>query len=206
MFWSKATQQAHLAIWPKITGALSVIGAASVCLEILKDRRKRGKVYHRLLLGMSITDLNTSFWYALSTWPIPRDTKVVAFPSGNQASCTAQGTVLIILGVLVGINYCRFRSLGHEQCFGNGVFICFFSQSIIFPLACFALLQHRILCSVWYCLAYLQSCIGYLLPSGCSLSMDGRSPQGKRRKGLSLGASSVCWKHFIYLVRYGYVQ
>jgi hypothetical protein len=40
---------------------------------------------------MSICDFNTSFWYFLSTWPIPRGTPNVFAPSGTQASCTAQG-------------------------------------------------------------------------------------------------------------------
>jgi hypothetical protein len=40
---------------------------------------------------MSICDFNTSFWYFLSTWPIPRGTANVFAPSGTTASCTAQG-------------------------------------------------------------------------------------------------------------------
>ena len=90
MAWS-AVQQAHLAIWPHFTGPLSMIGSGLIICEVLRDPKKRRKVYHRLLLAMSICDFNTSLWYSLSTWPIPEGTANVYAPSGTRGSCTAQG-------------------------------------------------------------------------------------------------------------------
>ena len=90
MPWSLA-QQRQLAIWPKVTGSLSIMGSASIIYEVLRDKKKRRKVYHRIMLAMSLIDVNTSFWYALSTWPMPKDTQGVAYASGTQQSCTAQG-------------------------------------------------------------------------------------------------------------------
>ncbi|KAL7532544.1 hypothetical protein ACHAWF_004175 [Thalassiosira exigua] len=91
MGWSTETQFRHLSIWPHFTGMLSMIGSSLIIYEVLRDPGKRKKVYHRLLLAMSLCDLNTSFWYFLSTWPIPKGTAKVYQPSGTMASCTAQG-------------------------------------------------------------------------------------------------------------------
>lgn len=68
-----------------------MIGSGLIIYEVLRNPKNRTKVYHRLLLAMSICDFNTSFWYFLSTWPIPKDTANVFAPSGTRASCTAQG-------------------------------------------------------------------------------------------------------------------
>ena len=91
MSWTTEIQQKHLSIWPHFTGFLSMIGSGLIIFEVLRDPKKRRKVYHRLLLAMSICDFNTSFWYFLGTWPIPRGTSNVFAASGTQASCTAQG-------------------------------------------------------------------------------------------------------------------
>mmetsp|Transcript_26122 Transcript_26122/g.52498 ORF Transcript_26122/g.52498 Transcript_26122/m.52498 type:complete len:493 (+) Transcript_26122:185-1663(+) len=90
MPWSEI-QQKHLSIWPHFTGTLSMIGSGLIIHQVLRSPKNRNRVYHRLLLAMSICDFNTSFWYFLSTWPIPAGTSNVFAPSGTQASCTAQG-------------------------------------------------------------------------------------------------------------------
>ena len=84
-------QQLHLSIWPHLTGVLSMIGSGLIINQILRSPSNRKKVYHRLLLAMSICDLNTSFWYSLSTWPIIKGTEGVYQPSGTKGFCTAQG-------------------------------------------------------------------------------------------------------------------
>ena len=68
-----------------------MIGSGLIINEVLRDPKNRAKVYHLLLLAMSIVDFNTSFWYFLSTWPIPRSTANVFAPSGTRGSCTVQG-------------------------------------------------------------------------------------------------------------------
>lgn len=90
MAWTH-TQQVHLSIWPHFTGPLSMVGSGLIICEVLRDPKKRRKVYHRLLLAMSICDLNTSLWYSLSTVAIPRGTENVYAPSGTRGTCTAQG-------------------------------------------------------------------------------------------------------------------
>ena len=55
-----------------------------------KIRRKRSSVYDRLLMGMSISDMLSSFWMSMSTWPIPESTGVL-WAAGNQTTCNLQG-------------------------------------------------------------------------------------------------------------------
>ena len=83
-------QQRALAILPKITGSASVIFSSLIACTVIRDKRNRSKVYHRLLLGMSIADLSSSFWLALSTWPIPEETGIL-WASGNTLTCNFQG-------------------------------------------------------------------------------------------------------------------
>jgi hypothetical protein len=83
-------KQRALAILPKITGSASVICSSLIAYSVIRDKRNRSKVYHRLLLGMSIADLSSSFWLALSTWPIPKETGIL-WASGNTLSCNFQG-------------------------------------------------------------------------------------------------------------------
>ncbi|KAL7541435.1 hypothetical protein ACHAWF_006936 [Thalassiosira exigua] len=60
-------QRKALAIVPKFTGLLSMIGSG----VIIWDARKKKQTYSRIMLAMSCFDFVTSFMYALSTWPIP---------------------------------------------------------------------------------------------------------------------------------------
>ena len=78
-----------MAILPKVTGIISLISSAFIIQHVIRDRKRRSQVYHRLLLGMSISDFFGSFTSFLSTWPIPRGGACLA--AGTKATCTAQG-------------------------------------------------------------------------------------------------------------------
>lgn len=92
--WSNR-QQAIIAIVPKFSASLSIMGSSCIIAECLwRDQRKLGRVYHRLLLTMSIYDVIESAWNFCSTWPIPRGTEGVAFAAGNVTTCTIQGFIL----------------------------------------------------------------------------------------------------------------
>jgi len=87
-----------LAIAPHISGFLSVLGSLWITLDILRDRKKwHDSVYHRLMLGLSITDIFGSFAKGLGTWPIPAGTPDVVGAVGNTATCTAQGAIQQII-------------------------------------------------------------------------------------------------------------
>jgi hypothetical protein len=84
-------QRQALAILPKVTGGLSFFfSAATAAYIMLESPHVRKKFYHRLILGMSLSDMSSSISLAMSTWPIPENSGVV-YAIGNEASCRAQG-------------------------------------------------------------------------------------------------------------------
>lgn len=106
MAWSER-QQAVIAIVPKFSASLSIIGSSCIIVECLfVDRRKLERVYHRILLAMSIIDVIESSWNFCSTWPIPRGTRGVAFAAGNVTTCTAQGFILEFGLAIPMLNMC----------------------------------------------------------------------------------------------------
>jgi hypothetical protein len=83
-----------LALAPKVTGFLSMVGSFWIIVEVLMDDLKRTNVYHRLLLGLSSSDFIFSIFMFASTWPIPSDTPDIAWAIGNERTCKVQGFVL----------------------------------------------------------------------------------------------------------------
>lgn len=86
-----AAEFAQLSIWPHFTGFMSMMGSGAIIFEVLSNKEKRSQVMFRLLLAMSISDFNTSFWYFLSTWAVPSENTNLYQANGTDASCTAQG-------------------------------------------------------------------------------------------------------------------
>ncbi|KAL7530998.1 hypothetical protein ACHAXR_003793 [Thalassiosira sp. AJA248-18] len=86
------SQAAALAIVPKFSAAVSMIGSAWIIFECVQDRKKLTLAYHRILLAMSIGDWVLSFSsFFLTTWPIPWWEEGVFANKGNMATCQAQG-------------------------------------------------------------------------------------------------------------------
>ena len=83
-------QQAALALTPKFSGTLSLLSSLWILLDVVADKSKRNKLYHRILLGFSLADIMVSPFYAASTWPIPRSDDVL-WSVGNKATCDIQG-------------------------------------------------------------------------------------------------------------------
>jgi hypothetical protein len=87
--WSLAQVKVNTIV-PKFSGALSCIGSGYIIYDVVKDPVKRKKPYRRIMIGMSIADLFSSFFlYFLSSWPIPSGYNVFAI--GNAGTCAAQG-------------------------------------------------------------------------------------------------------------------
>ncbi|KAG7342891.1 hypothetical protein IV203_020836 [Nitzschia inconspicua] len=97
--WSY-TQKAVLAVIPKITSILSLLGSGWIIIEVLTDtsgpRPKRQHPYHRLLFAMSVYDVLESIWNFASTWAIPKGTNGVVWALGTTATCSAQGFFLTL--------------------------------------------------------------------------------------------------------------
>jgi G protein-coupled glucose receptor regulating Gpa2 len=83
------TQQIALAVIPKVSGLVSCGMSLLIIGTIVRDRNRRSKTYHRLICGLSVVDCSSSFWLALSTWPVPRETGVL-WAVGTPATCRLQ--------------------------------------------------------------------------------------------------------------------
>ena len=85
-------QKQSLAIIPKCTGFLSLVGSIYILQDILGNKTKRSKsTYHRILLGLSTFDCISSIVNILSTWPSPSSLDHVYLAFGTTATCTIQG-------------------------------------------------------------------------------------------------------------------
>lgn len=84
-------KEIFLAITPKPFAIISLCGSTYIIKHVLTSPKRRGEVFHRILLGLSIWDFMTSIAVFLGTWPIPIDTPGVFMASGTAATCTAQG-------------------------------------------------------------------------------------------------------------------
>ncbi len=78
----------------------TISGLASICLvlHILRSRAGLSSTYHRLVFGLSISDIISSFAHGMSSTFVPKELEYyMPYAKGNTASCDAQG-FLILLG------------------------------------------------------------------------------------------------------------
>ena len=97
-----------LAIIPKVSATLSMIGSGWIVLEVATNASKRKNVYHRLLLAMAVYDILESIFNFFSSWPIPRGTPNIFAAVGTTATCVTQGFFLQ-LGLAIPI--CTYGSV-----------------------------------------------------------------------------------------------
>lgn len=79
-----------LALIPKISGTLSVIGSALIALNVASTKQPRN-TYQRLLCSLALVDAMSTTSLLLSTWPIPKEEDNLAWNIGNNTSCKVQG-------------------------------------------------------------------------------------------------------------------
>jgi len=104
-------QSAALAVIPKITATLSMIGSSCIVWEVLGDRKQsKSETMNRILIAMSASDLLMGFAWFLSTWPVPASESSLAFSLGNTQTCTMQG-VLFLFGNTTSAMYNAALSL-----------------------------------------------------------------------------------------------
>ena len=88
---SYTPQDKTLALLPKFTGFLSLIGSVFIFQDIVFHTKPIHRVSHRLVLGLSCSGMAASVVNILSTWPIPKGTPGVYLASGTTQTCAAQG-------------------------------------------------------------------------------------------------------------------
>ena len=79
-----------LAILPKCTGFLSLMGSLFIFQDVIIHKRPIDRAYYRIMIGLSCSDMIASTVNIFSTWPIPPDGDTF-LASGTTATCTAQG-------------------------------------------------------------------------------------------------------------------
>ena len=80
-----------LAIVPKITAFPSIVSATFIAQHILRHPKRRSRVYHRLMLGMSLMDVICATKSFVSTWPVPEEALYVVGNVGTMETCAAAG-------------------------------------------------------------------------------------------------------------------
>ena len=87
-------QDQVLAILPIPSAILSVIGSSVIIYMAFSTRRQRKwSTYTRLLIGLSICDISSSVSLGLAAF-MRRPQSGRAWAFGNDATCTAEGTLL----------------------------------------------------------------------------------------------------------------
>ena len=101
----------------RTTGPVSTIASTVLLVHILRSNHGLSTTYHRLVFGLCIADILSSFANALGSTMVPKEMNYFA-PSaqGNTATCTAQGFL-----ITVGVNIANMYNCS----------ICFYYLSII---------------------------------------------------------------------------
>jgi hypothetical protein len=88
-----------------VSGAISMIASATLMWTILRSHVGLSETFNRLLFGLCVADVISSFANMLSSITMPTDLDYM-FPSvyGNTATCSAQG-FLNVLGTFSGLLY-----------------------------------------------------------------------------------------------------
>lgn len=76
----------------KISALLSISGSSYVIQDVIRDPDKRREsTYHRLMFGLSCSDILYSFIWFLGTWAMPKGSNL--FAVGSNESCVAVGFI-----------------------------------------------------------------------------------------------------------------
>ena len=118
---SSTSKQAALAWVPRCTALLSLLGSTFIIVDIVRDRKRRKKLFGLLMVMMSVFDVFGSIAYAFTTLPIPADEYIYG-AIGSEASCVAQaffiqlGTIAAYFNVSIGFYYVLVIKYGwHER-------------------------------------------------------------------------------------------
>jgi hypothetical protein len=99
------------------TGSVSTIASTCLVVHILRSHHGLSTTNHRLVFGLCIGDIMSSFANALATTMVPKEINyLVPIAQGNTATCTAQGFLITAGANIVAMYNCS---------------ICFYYLSII---------------------------------------------------------------------------
>jgi hypothetical protein len=106
--WDES-QIVDITILQRIMGTISLIGSSYVIQEVLRNEQKRKHTFHRLMVGLSLSDvLSSLFVHILSTSPMPKGYQV--FAVGNVATCDAQGFIVYLCTFVTTLCNCSLAT------------------------------------------------------------------------------------------------
>ncbi len=89
----------------RTSACISVIASALLIAHILRSHQGLSTTYHRLVFGISFSDIVFSFAIALGTVMVPKDLDYwISGVRGNTGTCTAQG-FLVTVGMVSSVWY-----------------------------------------------------------------------------------------------------
>ena len=101
-----STQQKGLAYAPLPFAVISFLSSSFVIYHILcQQPEKKKRLYHRLVLAMNLALLPQSFSNIWATWAVPEGTPNYANAVGSVNTCTAQGFISFMFGIVVSVYY-----------------------------------------------------------------------------------------------------
>jgi len=86
-------QETLLSILGIISGTMSILGSACIVSHMWRYHRiqESTTTYERLMAGLSIFDMSSSFAFGFAPFFLPRDTSPRSWASGNDRTCTMIG-------------------------------------------------------------------------------------------------------------------
>lgn len=90
----------YFVLAPKISGTLSVVGSSYIIQDVLRDPQKRKKFSSRIMLGLSVMDVLSSFSaFVLTSWPRPAGSMPWAVGTVETCDASAFFTTIGFFGV-----------------------------------------------------------------------------------------------------------
>jgi len=88
-------EQSKIIFWiTKIVGGISIFCSLYLIIKILHDRTRRKKVYHRIIVALSMNSILLSGAMFCNSWPTPKSYSIYG-AVGTQRTCDAQGAVIL---------------------------------------------------------------------------------------------------------------
>jgi len=91
----------------RTSGSVSGISSACLITHILRSKKGLSTTHHRLMFAISVADMCSSFFLALSTILVPKEMAYfIPGAKGNTTSCTIQGFVISAVFIVVALYNC----------------------------------------------------------------------------------------------------
>ena len=79
-----------------VGGSVSVVSSTFLTWYILRSHDGLSTTYHRLVFGLSVADIMSSFFATLSSAMVPKEMNcLVPNAQGSTATCSAQGIIIV---------------------------------------------------------------------------------------------------------------